>query len=581
MLQTQKLAKFARPYRFAVVMAPLMMALEVAMDLMQPRLVQRIVDEGIAHKDMNLVVHSCLLMLGCAVVGTAGGIGCTIYSVIAGQGSGADLRASLFRKVQGLSFGNLDRLETGSIITRLTNDVNQLQNFLMMLLRMMVRAPLLIVGSVIMAVMTSLELSRLFLILIPIVVATLFVVFGKSYPIYGEVQKRLDSMNTVMQENLSGIRVVKAFARSLYEIGRFRNANNRLMDQNILAVRLSSVTMPFMMLTLNAGVVAAVWIGGVRVVAGEMPVGHVIAFVNYLAQSLMSLMMISMMIIQTSQAEASARRVSEILDDVPDVPAVTHAAPPSNGDSTVVFDDVTFSYDADEPDPILCNISLTIPAGQTVAILGATGSGKSSLVNLIPRFYEASEGTVTLGGVDVREIPEELLRRRVAIALQESVLFSGTIRDNIRYGRPDATEAEVVEAATIAQAKEFIDELPDHYEAIVGQRGVNLSGGQKQRLAIARALLARSDVLILDDSTSAVDVNTESRIREGLARFTEGQTVIIVAQRVSSARGADKIVVLDDGRVVAEGTHDDLMESSEVYREIYESQTESKVSAHA
>lgn len=562
-------------------MAPLMMALEVAMDLMQPRLVQRIVDEGIAHKDMNLVVHSCLLMLGCAVVGTAGGIGCTIYSVIAGQGSGADLRASLFRKVQGLSFGNLDRLETGSIITRLTNDVNQLQNFLMMLLRMMVRAPLLIVGSVIMAVMTSLELSRLFLILIPIVVATLFVVFGKSYPIYGEVQKRLDSMNTVMQENLSGIRVVKAFARSLYEIGRFRNANNRLMDQNILAVRLSSVTMPFMMLTLNAGVVAAVWIGGVRVVAGEMPVGHVIAFVNYLAQSLMSLMMISMMIIQTSQAEASARRVSEILDDVPDVPAVTHAAPPSNGDSTVVFDDVTFSYDADEPDPILCNISLTIPAGQTVAILGATGSGKSSLVNLIPRFYEASEGTVTLGGVDVREIPEELLRRRVAIALQESVLFSGTIRDNIRYGRPDATEAEVVEAATIAQAKEFIDELPDHYEAIVGQRGVNLSGGQKQRLAIARALLARSDVLILDDSTSAVDVNTESRIREGLARFTEGQTVIIVAQRVSSARGADKIVVLDDGRVVAEGTHDDLMESSEVYREIYESQTESKVSAHA
>ncbi len=572
MQHSQKLTRFVKPYWKATLLAPLLMALEVAFDLMQPRLIQRIVDQGIAHGDVALIERSCVLMVACTIGGIVGGVGCGVYATIAAQGAGTDLRNALFRKVQSLSFGDLDKLETGSIITRLTSDVNQMMNFLMMLLRMMVRAPLLIVGSLIMAILTSPDLSRVLVYLIPVVIVTLAVVFRLSSPIYTEMQKRLDRLNTVMQENLAGVRVVKAFARRVHEIARFRVANDSLIDQNIAAVRLSSVTMPFMMLTINAGVVAAVWVGGVKVIGNQMPVGHVIAFLNYLGQGLFSLMMVSMMITQTSQAEASARRVGEILDSTPQIPDAAAGAVPLNGQ--VAFENVTFRYDPDESDAVLCDVSFTVQPGETLAILGATGSGKSSLVGLIPRFYDVAAGRVLVGGVDVRTVHEAALRSHVAIALQEAVLFSGTIRDNIRYGRPDATEAEVVEAATAAQACEFIDALPDGYDAVVGQRGVNLSGGQKQRLAIARALIMKPQVLILDDSTSAVDVATEARIRDGIARYTEGQTLIIVAQRVSAAADADRIVVLDDGNVVANGKHADLLRTSSVYREIYESQTE-------
>jgi ATP-binding cassette subfamily B protein len=550
------------------------------MDLLQPRLIQRIVDQGIARSDMGMVVGTGVLMVGLATVGLAGGMGCTVFAILAGQSFGADLRGALFRRVQALSFGNLDRLETGGLIIRLTNDVTQVQELVMMLLRVMVRAPVLLVGSLIMAVLTSPRLALIFLALIPLVLVILRWVIGRAYPLFGEVQRRLDALNTVMQENLAGVRVVRAFARADHEAGRFRRANEGLMDRNVAAARANAVTMPLMLLTLNAGVVAAVWIGGVQVEAGGLRVGELIAFINYLMQTLMSLMMVSMLVMRVSRAEASAGRIREVLLSEPEVQAAPDALPRFAPRGRVAFEDVSFGYSGDDHDPALRNISFVAEPGQTVAILGATGAGKSTLVNLIPRFYDATSGRVTLDGVDVRALDEAALRAAVGVALQEAILFSGTIRDNIRYGRPDAGEAEVVAAATMAQAHDFIARLPGGYDAVVGQRGVNLSGGQKQRLAIARALLTRPAVLILDDSTSAVDVATEARIRAALAAGGPGQTRFVVAQRVSTVLTADKVLVLDDGRLAAEGTHDELLAASPIYREIYESQLESGAVTH-
>ncbi|HZG69772.1 MAG TPA: ABC transporter ATP-binding protein, partial [Herpetosiphonaceae bacterium] len=486
------------------------MVLEVAMDLMQPRLIQRIVDEGIARSDMRVVLTTTAWMVGLALIGMLGGLGSTIFAIMAGQRVGADLRGALFRKVQAFSFGNLDRLETGGLITRLTNDVTQLQELVMMLLRIMVRVPLLLVGSLAMAILTSPQLALLFLGLIPVVLVALVAIIRRSFPMFGEVQRRLDTLNTVLQENLAGVRVVKAFARARHEIGRFGRANNRLAEQNLLAVRTTAVTMPFMMLALNAGVVAALWIGGVRIVAGSLQAGQLIAFINYLMQTLMSLMMVSMLTIRVSRAEASAQRVEEVLESEPAIRsrprAVTTFAQDAPVRGRVAFENVSFSYDRDDHDPVLKDISFVAEPGQTVALLGATGAGKSSLVNLIPRFYDVTSGRVMIDGVDVREIDETALHHAVGVALQETVLFSGTIRDNIRYGRPDASDDEVIAAARMAQAHDFIMRFPDGYDTLVGQRGVNLSGGQKQRIAIARALLVQPAVLILDDSTSAVDV---------------------------------------------------------------------------
>jgi ATP-binding cassette subfamily B protein len=569
---TRKLSRFLASYWHWAVLAPLMMALEVAMDLAQPWLLQKIVDQGIARSDMNLVISTGLLMASVAVIGMVGGISCGIFTVLAGQGFGADLRGTLFRKVQALSFGNLDRLETGGLITRLTNDVTQVQEAVMMMLRIMIRVPLLLVGSLIMAIVTSPQLALIFVVLIPVVVAALIWIINKTFPMFGGVQQRLDQLNTVLQENLAGIRVVKAFARSDYEQARFGQANDRLMVQNILAVRTSAVTMPFMMLTLNAGVVAVIWFGGMQVTVGGLQVGQLIAFINYLGQTLMSLMMISMLVMRFARAEASAARIQEVLDNQPDLAFHPHASSLPKAHGRVVFDHVTFGYAANGHDPVLKDISFVAEPGQTVALLGATGAGKSSLVNLIPRFYDVTDGSVTIDGIDVREIDETTLRQTVGAALQESVLFSGTIRDNIRYGRPDASDAEVIAAAEMAQAHVFTSSFPDGYDTIVGQRGVNLSGGQKQRLAIARVLLARPTVLILDDSTSAVDIETEAKIQAALASLPEQQTQVVVAQRISTVLRADRILVLDDGRVVAEGAHAELLASSPIYREIYSSQ---------
>ena len=569
---TRNLARFLRPYRLWAILAPLMMLLEVTMDLMQPRLIQHMIDEGIANNDLQLVLRTGGLMFGLAIIGLIGGVGCGVFAVLAGQGFGADLRRALFRHVQSLSFGNLDELETGKVITRLTNDVIQVQELVMMLLRIMVRAPLLLVGSLIMAVLTSPQLALLFLVLIPIVLVFVFWIINRTFPLFGAVQAKLDIINTVMQENLAGVRLVKAFVRSDHEIARFGVANDDWMIHNLAAVRTVAVTMPFMMFVLNLGVVATLWFGGVQVSQSTLQVGQIVAFTNYLMQTLMALMMVSMLVMRISRAEASAVRIEEIFAGTPAVnpaPApVTDFAPRGR----VVFDHVAFSYNHDGGAPVLKEINFVAEPGETVAVLGATGAGKSSLVNLIPRFYDVTAGQVTIDGLDVRTLDEAALRRQIGVALQEAVLFSGTIRDNIRYARPDAPDDAVIRAAKLAQAHDFITHFPDGYDTVVGQRGVNLSGGQKQRLAIARALLAEPALLILDDSTSAVDVETEAHLQDALAQARHGRTTFVVAQRISTVLAADKILVLDNGRIAAAGDHATLLSKSPIYREIYASQ---------
>ncbi len=576
MQATRRLAPFLRPYWLWVVLAPLAMLLEVMMDLLQPWLIEQIIDDGIAQQDMALVLRSGGLMVLAALIGLVGGMACTVFAVLAAQGSGADLRHTLFGKVQALSFGNLDQLETGKLITRLTNDVTQVQELVMMLLRIMVRAPLLMVGSLIMAVLTSPQLALLFLVLLPVVAAILFWVIRRTFPLFGGVQRRLDALNIVMQENLAGVRVVKAFVREDHEIERFGEANEALTAQSIRVYRLLALLMPLMMVILNAAVIVALWFGGRLTVEGSMTVGEVVASVNYLSMALFPLMMLAGMVAPLAAADASASRILEVLDSEPDVRDRPGARALEAPHGRVAFEDVGFGYTADGGAPVLQGVSFVAEPGETVAILGATGSGKSTLIHLIPRFYDVTSGRVTLDGVDVRDLTLASLRSTIGIALQEAVLFSGTVRDNVRYGRPDATQAEIEAAAEAAQAAEFIAALPDGYDTVIGERGVTLSGGQRQRLAIARALVVRPKVLILDDSTSAVDIETEVRLQDAMDRLiaesARATTRFIVAQRISTVLLADKILVLDGGRIAASGTHADLLASSAVYREIYESQ---------
>ena len=575
-----KLIRFLKPYWRWAAIAPFLMMLEVFMDLMQPRMVQRIVDEGIAHMDLTLVLHTGLLMVGLALLGACGGMSNGIFAEIAAQGFGADLREFLFRKVQSLSFANLDELETGQLITRLTNDVTQVQEAIVMIVRILVRAPLLLVGSLVMAIITSPQLAFLPLVLMPIELILVIWIVKKATPLFTKVQERLDHLNEVMQENLAGVRVVKAFVRAAHEKTRFGDANANLTNQVVQAGRTIAIMIPFMMTTFNLGIIGVLWFGGIQVVRGNMHLGQIIAFVNYLMTTLFSLMMVSQLVMQLARAEASAKRIQQVIDSEPKVQDQPAAQKELTLKGRVAFENVTFSYDGNGSDPVLKGISFTAEPGQTVALLGTTGSGKTSLVHLIPRFYDVSSGRVTVDGMDVRDLDHESLRRRIGIALQEVVLFSGTIRDNIRYGRPEASDNEVIAAAKLAQAHEFILSFPNGYDTELGQRGVNLSGGQKQRIAIARALLLDPSILILDDSTSSVDVETESKIQAALEEQEKSQisasaahrTSFVIAQRISTVLNADKILVLDDGQIVAEGTHRELIKSSPIYREIYDSQ---------
>ena len=473
-MKLSKLLKYLKPYWFSAILAPLLMVLEVAMDLMQPRMIQRIVDEGINQYNLDVIVQTGLLMVGLAFMGAIGGVGCGIFATLASQGFGTDLRSDLFRKVQSLSFGNLDELETGGIVTRLTNDIIQVQEMVAMLLRVMVRAPLMMVGSLVMAILTSPRLAILFFILMPFVIILLAWVVRRAYPLFGEVQARLDKLNTVIQENLAGARVVKAFVRADREIERFDGANERLMNQTIDAARAVAVTWPGVGLIVNLGIAGAIWFGGVQITVGGLQTGELIAFVNYMTRALMSLMFVSMLMMRLARAQASAVRIEEVMESVPTV----CNQPQVDGDfaiqGRVAFENVTFSYNQEEGcAPVLKGISFSAEPGQTVAILGATGSGKSSLIHLIPRFYDVTEGRVTLDGTDVRDLDEALLRQRISVALQEAVLFSGTIRENIRFGRPEASDREVIAAAKAAQAHDFIVGFPDGYDTVLGQRGVN------------------------------------------------------------------------------------------------------------
>jgi ATP-binding cassette subfamily B protein len=561
-----------RPYWVAALLAPLLMAIEVTMDLAQPRLLQDVVDIGIANKDLESVLHTGWLMIGAAVIGVIGGVGCTVFATIAAQNFGADIRGDLFRKVQALSFGDLDRLQTGRLVTRLTNDVEQVQEAAGMFLRILVRAPLLVIGSLIMAVLTSPSLSLILVAMAPLLIVLFALIMGKAHVLFTAVQDRLDRVNVVLQENLAGVRVVKAFVRAPQEIARFGEANEQLKDTTILAQTLVAVMQPIMMLMVNVGVVAILWFGGIQVVHGELQVGKILAFINYLMQMLTSLMFVGMMVMRVARADASAERLREVLDTRPEVLDPEKPARRPNARGSVEFDDVDFTYDGNGGEPVLSGVSFKAMPGETVAILGATGSGKSTLAHLIPRLYDVTDGRVLVDGVDVRELSQDDLRRDVVLVLQDAVLFSGSIRDNICYGRPDATDEEVEAAARLAQAHEFISETPEGYETDLSQGGVNLSGGQKQRLSLARALVAKPKVLILDDCTSAVDSSTEAAIIRGLDTCEGTCTRIVIAQRVGTVVNADSILILENGTISAQGTHAELMRSSATYRDIVHSQ---------
>jgi ATP-binding cassette subfamily B protein len=488
------------------------------------------------------------------------------------QGVGADLRSAIVRKVQTYSFANLDRIQTGQLIVRATSDINMVQSIVQMSLRLLTRAPLWMIGSIVMLILTSTRLAVLMLALAPLIWGLIWIIATKARPMFATVQRRLDRLNQVLQENLAGVRVVKAFVRADHENARFARANTELMAENIRVMQILAVLVPSMQLLVNLGIAGVVWFGGAMAIEGSLTVGQVVAAINYMTSALFPMLMLGGMVGPISAADASASRIWEVLDSVPGVQNPEKPQELAQVKGRVAFEDVCFSYDGDCQEPVLDSVSLVAEPGQTVAILGATGSGKSSLIHLIPRFYDADRGRITLDGVDVRDLPLETLRREVGMVLQDVVLFSGSIRDNIRYGRQGASEEEVIAAARAAQAHDFIKEFPDGYDTRVGQRGVNLSGGQKQRIAIARALLVKPKVLILDDSTSAVDVETEAKIQAALDKWHPRSTSFIIAQRISTVLNADKIVVLDRGRIAAEGTHAELISSSPIYQEIYESQ---------
>jgi len=544
------------------------------MDLAQPRLLQNIVDIGIANNDLDTIMNTGLIMVLVAIIGMIGGVGCTVYATRAALNFGTDIRADVFRTVQRFSFSQLDRLQTGSLVTRLTNDVEQVQEAAAMFLRILVRAPLLVLGSLIMAVITSPKLSLLLVAIAPLLIIIFAVIMGRARGLFTAVQERLDRVNNVMLENLAGVRVVKAFVRSAFACERFRYDNEALMNTMIAAMTLVAGVMPMMMLLVSLGVAGVVWFGGIQVNAGELQVGQILAFINYLMQMLASLMMVGMLVMRVARADASAERVLDVLESEPEMhdPPSPVSLPAVAG--SIEFHNVGFSYGSDGGRPVLRAVSFTCERGDTVGIIGSTGSGKSTLVSLIPRLYEVSEGRVLVDGVDVRDTTRGQLRHAVAIVMQETTLFSGSVRDNICYARPDASNDEVEDAAKLAQAHDFIAGFPDGYDTVLGQRGVNLSGGQKQRLALARALICRPSILIMDDCTSAVDAATEARILNALAHWSHQCTRMVITQRISSIMAADRILILDDGEIVGNGSHQQLLAESDIYREIVQSQME-------
>jgi ATP-binding cassette, subfamily B, multidrug efflux pump len=571
-----RLAPFTYPYWKKSALALLGLTTLVVLDLSIPRLIQRIIDQGIKTHNQQLVIHTGLIMLGISILSMTIAVWNSLLSVRVGEGVARDLRDAVFLKIQSLSFGNLDRMQTGQLMVRLTSDTSAIQRVVQISLRIGTRAPLLMLGSLILMIKTSPSLA---LSIAPVLVVALAVIIWfiiKLEPFFQLVQQKLDRLNTVLQENVAGVRLIKAFVRADHEAGRFETSNTAFTDHSIRVMRVMAGMTPLLTLCINVGIVVVVWSGGLNHIKGDLTIGQIVAFINYLMTSLTPLTMMTNLSNAWANGAASARRLCDLFDVVPEVRDATEPVElPKDSDGhpiRIEFQGVSFQYGGHGSGPVLTDIDLVAEPGKTFAVLGATGAGKSSLVHLIPRFYEVTDGRVLLDGVDVRLIAQERLNAAIAMVPQDTVLFSGSVRDNVRYGKPDADESAVMAAAQAAQAHDFILKLPNGYDTHVEERGVNLSGGQKQRIAIARAILVEPRILILDDSTSAVDVETETRIQEALDALAFRPTRIVVAQRISTVLRADRIIVLDKGRIVGAGTHPELMGSSPIYQEIYASQ---------
>ena len=564
---------YVRPYKKYFILGPMCMIIEVIGEILLPKLYASIINTGVAGADIGHIVLICALMVVCALIMMLGGVGGAYFGAKAAVNFAADLRRDVFSKVQKFSFANIDRFSSGSLVTRLTNDVTQLMNFVNMLLRLCLRAPGMLIGALIMTVVMNPGLARVLAVTIPMLIVAQVLIIRAGFPRFTRMQGKIDALNTDVQENLTNVRVVKSFVREDYEQQKFDQANGELKEAGLSAMRVMVSMMPVMMLIMNLTSVAVVWFGGSEVIGGTMLVGDLSAFITYITQILMSMMMVSMLFMISSRSMASARRISEVLDekiDLSDENAAQGDRQVERGD--VEFKNVSFRYYKNNAEQVLSDVSFRVRHGETLGVIGSTGSGKTTLVSLIPRLYDVDTGEVLVDGVNVKDYKLENLRRGVGMVLQKNVLFSGTIEENLRWGDEDADMDALTDAARRAQADGFIRNLPGGYEGNLEQGGANVSGGQKQRLCIARALLRKPKILILDDSTSAVDTATEAEIRRAFAEELKDATKIIIAQRITSVMEADRILVLDDGRITGIGTHGELMQSNREYREIYESQ---------
>ena len=573
--ELKRYKKYITPYLSAFVIGPLMMLTEVAGEVMLPKFMSMIINNGVADRNLAYIGKMGTLMVLTVLFMAVGGILGAYFSAKASISFTSDMRNDLFRKVQQFSFENIDGYSTGSLVTRLTNDVQQVQNVLMMGLRMALRAPGMFLGALIMAFMMNRQLAVIILIVIPLLLAAIILILKTAFPRFGEMQRRLDRLNSGIQESLTNVRVVKSFVREAHKIEKFSRLNRDLKESSLRALRIVITTMPVMMFAMNVTTLAVVWYGGNIIIAGKMPVGDLTAFTTYIVQILMSLMMLSMVFLQSSRASASMKRINEIFDTeigLNDDNAENKDKKVTEG--RVEFKDVSFGYSGENgrKDLVLEGISFTAEPGQTIGIIGSTGSGKTSLVQLIPRLYDVTGGEVLVDGVNVKEYSLKHLREGVGMVLQKNILFSGTIEENLRWGNEDAPMEDVIRFSESAQADPFVKSFKNGYDTEMGQGGVNVSGGQKQRLCIARALLKRPKILILDDSTSAVDTATEAKIRESLYHDLKDTTKIIIAQRISSVQEADQILVLEDGKIIGHGTHEELLKTCETYSEIYTTQ---------
>ena len=572
--------RYARPYALYFVVGPLCMIVEVIGEIVLPKLYANIVNVGIETGNVRYIVVTCLLMILMALLMMTGGVGGAYFASKASVNVAADVRRDVYAKIQKFSFANIDRFSTGSLITRLTNDVTQVMNMINMLMRMCLRAPGMLIGALIAAISMSPSLATVLAVTVPLIVVVQFIVIRIGFPRFSRMQDKVDGLNNKIQEDLTNERVIKSFVREDYENRRFSAANADLKSTTLKALRVVIFMMPLMMLLMNLTSLAVVWFGGKMVIGGRMQVGDLTAFITYITQILMSLMMLTMIFMNSSRALASARRISEVLDekiDLNDNQAKHKELDVRRGD--VEFRGVSFRYYKNSPGKVLDNISLKINAGETVGVVGSTGCGKTTLVSMIPRLYDVDEGEVLVDGVNVRDYDLTRLRDGVGMVLQKNVLFSGTIAENLRWGDESATNAQLTEAAQSAQADGFIRSFADGYDSVLDQGGANVSGGQKQRLCIARALLKHPKILILDDSTSAVDTATEAQIRRAFTNELKDSTKIVIAQRISSVQDADKIIVLNEGCVTGVGTHDELLKNNKEYQEIYYSQTDRKEEA--